>query len=586
MKTLPCLVAVVSLSLLPAFAAPPDAGQLLREQQSQTERQLAPKKAPAETTVPAQAEPAATGPSVRVKMFRFRGNEGIVPTADLMEVVKGSVGKELHLADLQRLADKVTELLRSKGFFLSRAYLPKQDVTDGTVLIAIVQAMSDGEVGVSCAKDSRVHEPQLKHIAAKAVKPGQPLREDELERAILLMNDIPGVTARATLAPGSVPGSTKVTINVTETPVFGGALWADNYGNRYTGAWRGNGYAYFDSPFHFGDQANLMVSFASRLAQGRLGYGAPIGSSGLRGNISYTFMQYKLGEELAAMQGKGSASTADAGLSYPLIRRRALNLSVNAGVEAKTLKDKAYGYTIRDKRLQNGSAGISGDASDSFLGGGYSTWTASVTTGHLDLSHNTSDYNSDQGKLIVDNAGNYLRVPAPHTDGNYTRFNLGGTRLQRVTDSLSLYASYQGQLASKNLDSSEKFALGGPYGVRAYPVGEASGDEGHLFNFELRDDLPFKSEWGVIQVIGFFDAGYVTLYKNPWPGAVDTKTRENEYWLTGAGVGVGMSKPGLYSVRMNYAYKIGDNPGRSTAGKDADGRDDSGRLWLMGQVMF
>ena len=34
------------------------------------------------------------------------------------------------------------------------------------------------------------------------------------------------------------------------------------------------------------------------------------------------------------------------------------------------------------------------------------------------------------------------------------------------------------QLSSKNLDSSEKFTLGGIGGVEAYPSGEASGDEG------------------------------------------------------------------------------------------------------------
>jgi hemolysin activation/secretion protein len=50
----------------------------------------------------------------------------------------------------------------------------------------------------------------------------------------------------------------------------------------------------------------------------------------------------------------------------------------------------------------------------------------------------------------------------------------------------TLYASFSGQRASKNLDSSEEFFLGGPNGVRAYPQGEGAGDEGWLSRLELR----------------------------------------------------------------------------------------------------
>ena len=43
-------------------------------------------------------------------------------------------------------------------------------------------------------------------------------------------------------------------------------------------------------------------------------------------------------------------------------------------------------------------------------------------------------------------------------------------------DTVSLFASVNGQLASKDLDSSEKMVLGGMYAVRAYPEGEAYAD--------------------------------------------------------------------------------------------------------------
>jgi hemolysin activation/secretion protein len=584
---IPSLVLLCSCSVVGLLAAPPDAGQLLREQQSQTERQPLQRFPERDTSVVTKVAPTAAGTTVLVKAIHFKDYEGLASERDLLSVVKSSIGKNLGLADLQQLADQVTAFLRNKGFFLARAYLPKQDVTAGTIEIAIIQARSEGDVSINRASGVRVRDERLKEVAASVIKPGQPLHESDLERVLLLMNDIPGVTARAVLAPGATPGTTRVTINVSESTLFSSAIWGDNYGNRYTGAWRANGYVSLNDPLHIGDQLNLMVSGASGLAQGRVSYSAPLGGHGLRGNIAYSNMRYKLGEELAAMKGKGTAGTLNAGLTYPLIRSRSFNLSANAGYERKELKDEAYGYNIRNKQLQSGTAGVTGDYSDRLLGGGYTTWSASVTSGDLSLSRNRSDYNADQGRLVYDTSGNYIQVPAPKTSGNYARFNLSGSRLQRLTDRLTLSASYYGQLASKNLDSSEKFTLGGPYGVRAYPVGEASGDEGNLINVELRDDLPWGAQWGNLQVIGFLDTGSITLYKDPWPGAVTNATHKNEYWLSGTGLGVSVNKPGLYSVRLNYAYKLGDNPGRSAqGGKDADGRSDSGRLWLMGQLTF
>src|SRR6185312_6208123 len=135
------------------------------------------------------------------------------------------------------------------------------------------------------------------------------------------------------------------------------------------------------------------------------------------------------------------------------------------------------GATIRDKQIHSGTFGISGDVSDKLNGGGYSTWSVAASMGKLDLSKNPTDE-------FFDRIG-------PKTAGTFQKYNPAASRLQRITQRTTLSGSYFGQLSSGNLDSSEKFNLGGPYGVRAYPVGEASGDEGHLFNVEFRDDLPF-----------------------------------------------------------------------------------------------
>jgi hemolysin activation/secretion protein len=88
--------------------------------------------------------------------------------------------------------------------------------------------------------------------------------------------------------------------------------------------------------------------------------------------------------------------------------------------------------------------------------------------------------------------------------------------------------SLSGQIAGKNLDSSEQFALGGPNGVRAYPQGEGIGDEGYLANLELRHGLTNN-----LQALLFYDVGSTTVNRDVF-GPPSANTRN----LAGAGVGL------------------------------------------------
>ena len=135
-------------------------------------------------------------------------------------------------------------------------------------------------------------------------------------------------------------------------------------------------------------------------------------------------------------------------------------------------------------------------------------------------------------------------------------------RSQYLTDSLSLYASITGQLASKNLDVSEKMELGGMYAVRAYPEGEAYADEGYVVNLELRKQMTRE-----LQLVGFVDSGTVKANRNPWAAGSNRRT------LSGAGVGLVWSRTNDLVVRAYYAMKLG--------GEDAiSAPDKSGRFWI------
>jgi hemolysin activation/secretion protein len=527
---------------------------------------LAPPQAPAAPTRQTGGIP------VEVRAFRFTGYEGLATEAELQAAVAGWVGRTLSGAELQDATAAATTLLRQKGFLLARAYLPRQDVSAGTVEIAIVQAKVDGAVGIRRGEGSRISETHLQAVADAAVAPGEPLQEQGLERALLLINDLPGVMGRVLLEQGGAPGTTRVSLDVSESNLFSGSVWADNFGSRYTGAIRGNGLLFVNDPTGRGDQFSFLLSGAEDMRQGRATYSTPLGTSGLKGSVSGSLLDYSIGKEFAALDLKGDALTLNGWLTYPLVLRRDRGVTASLGYEFKALKDEAAGTDTRDRRLGSGSLGLNGFFRDTLGGGAYTAWSVSLTAGTVDLSRVASDKAQDRA--------------GPEAAGGFTRLNLSLSRLQNLPARFSFSAAYFGQLAAGNLNSSEKLGLGGPYGVRAYPVGEASGDEGHQFNFELRHDLPLGAPAGTLQLVGFFDTGFVRLNKDRWTGDVNTATRRNAYWLSGAGAGLNYNLGSRLSVRLSYAWQIGANPGRSVEGHNADGRDASGCFWATGQFRF
>lgn len=161
-------------------------------------------------------------------------------------------------------------------------------------------------------------------------------------------------------------------------------------------------------------------------------------------------------------------------------------------------------------------------------------------------------------------------------NGDYAKLAANLSRLQRLPEGFTLSAALNAQLAGKNLDSSEKFVLGGPAGVRAYPVNEGAGDEGWLFNLELRREL-----WPGWQVFGLLDSGQIYQHRNEWVGWQGGTTIPNRYRLSGAGMGLAWNKAGDFSLRLTLAAPLGNNPGQTAAGRNSDGSPaHAARAWL------
>jgi hemolysin activation/secretion protein len=572
-KNLLLFVFIIILSLCPAVISQPDSGTILKEQR-QSAPSLPDRFPEREVIKEAEAPSSDAGVKIPVREIKFTGDYSKMATeAELYELVREKTGKELTFFELQQITIYITNYLREKkGFLLARAFLPEQDVTDGIIEIQIIAGQISGRANINVREPARVRKEILQGIADHAIPEESAIRMDRIERAVLLINDLPGIKAQASLEPGATPGSTSLKINTSEDRLIQGLLSADNHGDRYTGYIRGAGQIFANDPSGLGDQIAISYVGAEDMIHGIASYTLPIGYSGLKGNISYSYLHYELGEELKPLNAKGQAQVIGSNLSYPVVRSRRASLWLELGFEYLDLWDEANSIKTRDREVSVGSLNLKGNFFDQFKGGGLTIADIGFFAGNADLSGLASN-------RIADAAG-------PGTHGGFSRITYSMARLQRMTRAAALFVSLRGQLASGNLDSSQKFILGGPFGVRAYPSGEGAGDEGHMGTVEIRYDLPPIPYLKSTQLIGFYDAGWAKLNHDPWPGAIVNATGKNDYVLSSGGIGLNIQEPGIYSLRATYAHKIGSNDGRNIQGNNVDNRSHSGRLWVQFVLWF
>lgn len=484
--------------------------------------------------------------------------------------------RELTVEELEEAAESLAGLLRSEGYGLARAWLPPQEIVDGVVRVAVLEGVVDGQSGLDGVTVSnegqRTRAERLQPYFSAAVQPDQPLNVERLERAVRLVDDLPGVRAvQADLSPGSQPGTTQVLATVEEAPLANLSITADNYGSVYSGQNRLSAALNLNSPAGYGEQYFANVTGSSGMTSFKVGGHMPVGYHGLRIGLSHAQMKVDIGEELAFLSLSSQSQITSLFANYPLRRGADSNVYLTAAMEHKHYRNQSpefLGAFDNDRVIRVGSVGLSGDLVDAYRG--RTAWGITAQHGDLDLSGNRDYQQADEATT--------------GTAGSFGKANLSLSRLQALpADGWYLYGGFSGQHASGNLDSSEKFQLGGPMGVRAYPVGEGVGDHGWLINLELRKRLgrinQMDAEW-----IGFYDVGEVTQYAKPWPGALPN--RPNSYRLAGYGTGISLTYAENGSLRLTYAHKDGNNPNPTPAGTDSDGRNDAGRIWLIGTILF
>ena len=537
------VVALACLSTsgsLLAQTAPTNAGRAL---ESTTPPQPQELRKDANVLPPADAPraPAASdGPTLLVKGFALTGNT-IFPTDELLALVRPWVGKEAGTDQLLDAAEAVKNRYKDAGFFLTQVLVPAQEVRDGIVALRVVEA----RIGDTRAEvDTQRVTPALVDGYMRLLPKGAAVTEQNVERPLLLLNDLPGVKVSSVLRPGAETGEADLLVKmVDEGKAFGGDGYLDNEGSKSTGEARLGADLVANGLLGLGESWTLggLASEHNGIDLVRAGVTTPVGYYGTKATGSFTYLHYNvLGKDFSSLDADGYAMVGSLNVQHPVIRSRNFNLFAVGGADIKQMDDRTSGGQFHDERdIYVAHLGATGDFRDEHFGGSLNSFTLTLNAG--DNRIRTKDKRDDDQSA----SGHKTSGGFEHLNGDYQR-------LQAITDTTSVLLSMRGQLAFQNLDTSEKASLGGPHGVRAFAVGDGVGDDVFQGTVELRQRIPAWTLFNAPFVLSaFVDGGRVKDWHDPL-----AEDNQNMRTLGGYGLGLNMTSRDNFQFRLDVAHRI------------------------------
>lgn len=379
------------------------------------------------------------------------------------------LGKDVTLPDILDVADRIEKLYRDAGYILVRAYVPPQQVDDGTFTINIVEGkIANIEVRGGFPATQKQVKAHLENTVGVS-----PLPLTTMERGLLLSNDLPGVVATGILTPSKdVPGASDVVVDIAQ-PRFSGGLAVDNRGSSFSGHWTLAGDVQVNSLLGNDQLAGsvTMSPDASKQIAGQLRYRRVIGDDGLVASAFGTITNGQPGSTLKAFEVLTDSWATGFRLSYPVIRSRRQTLQLDGGFTAQEADVDILGTGLSHDQWRVI------DLSVTYLHNG---WLGGAWAASLDVA---------QG----------LPVLGATEDGSPELSRKGGvTDFTKITGfmrySAALGAGFsgiltaQGQYAFSPLITGEQIAFGGVQIGRGYDPGGITGDHGVGGSAELRYD--------------------------------------------------------------------------------------------------
>lgn len=478
-------------------------------------------------------------PTLKIGDIDFIGNSAFSKQA-LNSLIKNYIGKDLSFNQIKSLASTIEDYYHSYGFQVAKVVIPKQNMTQGGILIIQILEGILGEVRVTGQK--RFSADRVTKTFYEFNEKGKPFTLIELERPLVLMNSYSGLSVSSTLSKGDTLGSTNVDITVKEERLLSGSIEMNNFGSKDSGEYRIIPNIVFQNLSGVGDELNFFGvispdSMSSWYWQGS--YARPINLKGSSINAYFGRGNNQVGNDYAILDIKGENLSWGAGFTHKVIYSAKTSLELLAWFEWQDMDQRMLGYTTSDDRIRKLRVGANFDHTDS--------------SGRTMLSANI---HQGLGEVMdgMNNNDSYSSRAYAQADNGFTKITLAIMRMQNISPRFYALFNIMGQYSPDTLVASEQIYSGGANSVRGQPQSCFSGDDGILINGELR--YAVFADVSLLQLAAFIDHGQ-TYLKRPVIG------QKSSQFLSGAGLGIRSRIAESINLRCDVAVPLGRQYGNS-----------------------
>lgn len=432
-------------------------------------------------SLPTKDYSAPTNDVIHVKKFRIAGNKAI-PSKTIFSIIRKYNNKDYTFEQLKSVADTITLLYQENNYMFARAYIMKKKIVDGVVSIGIVEG-NLGTVDVLTGPDYKYYTKWYINRFFKSLK-GKAVREGEMERTILLINDTPSLNVTTVFNKGIEAGTVDLKIKVEDKYPIKLSIEYDNHGHPLTSKNRFRANFEVTDPL-FGSTLSLtglMGESITDIFYGGAEFQIPIDSNGTRAGGRFIIANYIVGGELADLGITGESQIYGGYFSHPILRARDSNLKATLGIDFKRMSEFVLNSQISNDNLSIVYLKAEYDSRDRFLGKNYLS---------VNYSHGFNDFLGSLKKEdpVASRSG---------ASGGFDKVNLDYIRVQKIWREIILMTRLSGQYSFALLVSPEQFSIGGATTVRGHQVSRFLGDHGYVLSTELTAPNPFMGDMKIV----------------------------------------------------------------------------------------
>lgn len=451
-----------------------------------------------------------------LKEIQIYGNR-LFSDRELLEPFEGMLNKVISAENINQMITAIRTRYHNAGYILAEV---SAAVAEGVLHLKV----GEGHLAnISVRGDILSSTAELIYrYAARLKNDSAPLAADQLLRVMLLIDNLPGIDAKATLAETPHQfGYSDLTIEVTRKPRFS-YLSVDNRGSRIYGPQEYSASSYFNSWWGANQTAvqGALTQNTNQLRYIQLSHLQYVGDQGWNIYFYGSVLVTNPGSIYREDNYNGYTRAVGATLSYPLLRSLKHNIYVYTSLDAlnKLIVQRSVDEVSSDDRVRSIRLGVNYE----FIDG----WDADGLM-NFQLSKGIDGFGAS--KSVPSNEGGEI---------NFTKIELGFFRTQYLIGNFSFHTGLRGQYTQSTLLTSEQIGFGGGVFGRGYDPAELLGDQGTIGRAELRYEMyPRYRLLSYVQLFTFYDAGLIWNHNDEYQEGresatstgVGTRFRLNQY---------------------------------------------------------